>query len=1111
MVPQFAAADLLTSVSLEMTNHTISTVADHELLFVTPSGVDASSDTIIIEYASGFDLTSLSAPGDFDLAIDDDGACDGAYSEKTLAASAAGGIWGVSVSSQSITLTAPTDAASGEITAGRCVQIQIGTNAASGVNQIANPGSAASYEVDVYGTFTDVAIMSVSIPALGSTTVSATVPGGGGGSPSTPPTPPVVDTTGPTIASIVVTNITASSADVTFVTDEAALTTVSYGLTTSYEIGDIESELYRTVHTVPMSGLTDGTTYHLQITAYDIEGNSSTSTDVEFTTLDITAPVITNFIVSDITETTATFTWDTDEAAGSLVNLISTIFSVSDVEMVTAHEILVTELVPETTYTAEAVSEDEAGNVSAEMEEGQLIEFTTLADLPPTNVSGLNAVASSGQVDLSWSLPTDGDLTGIMVVRSTTGTPTSPTDGDVVFDGLASAYTDTGLINGVTYFYTVFAYDSAGNLSSGASVSATPASSDPPVIPDPPDEEEEVIPDEDSETPDTPIDTDTPETIIPDSPDDPDSTTGGPESETDVDLPETTVSGEDLIPISDVGFTVARGTIALEPSRSTSAIHVLGGRSLGVLLNMQNITTAIDSVQLIVGTDTYLMNPVSSIVTDSDEVLVSVESEAEYQASVVTPSVNATLAVVISYEDGDVQTIPYDLTVLGEGFIESSDSEVEVGSSTVSIYRKEGDWILFNAPSYAQSNPIITENGLFAWYVPDGTYRVEVSSSGFTPYTSAGVIVHDNIMNPAVELIPVLPAIDEVIEEIFEDILGGDGSATEKAAAVAKVVTKRAVQSVKIVRQDPGVQKTANVAAPVTAVVAASTATTLAVSFNAFRFLQYLVTAPFLLFKRRKRKEWGVVYDSLKKVPVDLAIIRLVDASSGRVVKSQVTDRAGRYLFIAEPGEYKLVVHKPGYTFPTGYLGEAKIDGQFLDLYHGEAITVSEAHVTIAANIPLDPAAAKGEESTKKIQWKKWSRTLQYVLSIVGTIVAILVAVVQPTVWTIVIAVAQVVVLAVFVRLAMPKKPTGWGIVYDSKTRRPLAKTVVRIFDPKFNKLLETQVTDSQGRYAFLVGPSEYYTTYEKKNYEALEVRPIDRTDQEESSYVAINVGLEKK
>jgi len=42
---------------------------------------------------------------------------------------------------------------------------------------------------------------------------------------------------------------------------------------------------------------------------------------------------------------------------------------------------------------------------------------------------------------------------------------------------------------------------------------------------------------------------------------------------------------------------------------------------------------------------------------------------------------------------------------------------------------------------------------------------------------------------------------------------------------------------------------------------------------------------------------------------------------------------------------------------------------------------------------------------------------------------------------------------------------------------------VARIFDVAFNKLLETQITDKSGRYAFLVGHGVFYITVEKPGY----------------------------
>jgi len=148
-----------------------STVSNHEIYFVTPTGVDASTDTITLTFAAGFTMGSV-AFGDMDLAVDNDGNCDGTWTDKTLAATPAAGVWGVGVSGQVITFTAPTDATTGEIPAGYCVQIEIGTNASGGSIQITNP-TAGVKDIDIGGTFGDTGKIKVAI--ISGVTVSATV------------------------------------------------------------------------------------------------------------------------------------------------------------------------------------------------------------------------------------------------------------------------------------------------------------------------------------------------------------------------------------------------------------------------------------------------------------------------------------------------------------------------------------------------------------------------------------------------------------------------------------------------------------------------------------------------------------------------------------------------------------------------------------------------------------------------------------------------------------------------------------------------------------------------------------------------------------------------
>jgi len=156
-----------------------STLSNHEIQFVTPTGVDASTDTITVTFPTGWGMGTF-ALLNFDLAVDttdpiDD--CASFATEKTLAvAPGASPIWGIGQSGQVVTLTAPTDAASGEIAAGSCVQIEIGSNAiagGAGATQLTNHATPASYAIDIAGAFNDTGRVMVAV--ISGVTVSATV------------------------------------------------------------------------------------------------------------------------------------------------------------------------------------------------------------------------------------------------------------------------------------------------------------------------------------------------------------------------------------------------------------------------------------------------------------------------------------------------------------------------------------------------------------------------------------------------------------------------------------------------------------------------------------------------------------------------------------------------------------------------------------------------------------------------------------------------------------------------------------------------------------------------------------------------------------------------
>jgi hypothetical protein len=200
-----------------------------------------------------------------------------------------------------------------------------------------------------------------------------------------------------------------------------------------------------------------------------------------------------------------------------------------------------------------------------------------------------------------------------------------------------------------------------------------------------------------------------------------------------------------------------------------------------------------------------------------------------------------------------------------------------------------------------------------------------------------------------------------------------------------------------------------------------------------------------------------------------------------------------------------------GFQFPSQHLAERKEDVQYIDLYHGELLRVTDKDAVITPNIPLDPSQAAKYSEPKNIRWNAHLRMIQHIIALSGVIVSIVFAIIRPNVLAAVMVLIQIGVYQIVQRLAKPRKPKTWGIVYDKNTGRPLSNVVARIFEPKYNKLLETQVTDSKGRYSFLLGPAEYYAVFEKEGYRSTQIKPIDFTKDTEAKDFSRDINLQLK
>lgn len=240
------------------------------------------------------------------------------------------------------------------------------------------------------------------------------------------------------------------------------------------------------------TGLTASTTYTYTVTAFDVFNNfSSSSAPVSTTTFDVPAPPPTatsspgggNQVTRVPTPELVSFSVvsGTESAVLSFATDLPVRFSVRYGEgssfndgiiegalFAAKHETLLSGLSPGTSYEFELTGVDRFGR-SVVLKRGSFTTLDLPDEAPPPNVPNFTARVSGNDVLLSWDHPVDPDFAYVRIVRSHLFFPADPNDGIVVYEGRADEFLDRGaLVSNGTQHYSIFAYDTGGNRSSGA-------------------------------------------------------------------------------------------------------------------------------------------------------------------------------------------------------------------------------------------------------------------------------------------------------------------------------------------------------------------------------------------------------------------------------------------------------------------------------------------------------------------------------------------------------------------------------------------------------------------------------------------------------------------
>ncbi len=281
----------------------------------------------------------------------------------------------------------------------------------------------------------------------------------------------------PVITNVQANPVTSSAATITWSTNTAADSTVLYGTTSSYG-SSVSSLSLVTSHSLPVSALTPSTTYHYQVVSKDGFGQTSSSSDLTFTTGN-PPPVISGIASGSPTTSGATITWSTDVAASSQVDYGTTIAyggsTTLDSTLVTSHSQALSGLQPGTTYHFRVRSADGSGNLAISGDNA----FATANPAPPviTNIQA-NPVTSSGAT-VTWSTDTAADSTVLYGITNSYGSSVSSPS---LVTGHSLSL--SALTSSTTYHYQVVSKDGFGQTSRSADLIFTTAvaSSSPPVF-----------------------------------------------------------------------------------------------------------------------------------------------------------------------------------------------------------------------------------------------------------------------------------------------------------------------------------------------------------------------------------------------------------------------------------------------------------------------------------------------------------------------------------------------------------------------------------------------------------------------------------------------------
>lgn len=584
------------------------------------------------------------------------------------------------------------------------------------------------------------------------------------------------------------------------------------------------------------------------------------------------------------------------------------------------------------------------------------------------NVSNFTANYDSvaKRANLSWSLPIFSRLSVVRIVKSRFSVPTSPTSGELVYEGRASSARDSAVEEGNTYYYAAFVRSLSGDYSSGAITSL--------VIPK---AEEEKEPDE--------------EDII-----EPGGEGGGiivSTSSPFENLPFTE-SKDPLIQKLSLGdFMFLQPGEAVKYFTSGSRIRIKGNKNLTIYLPYEKVPSVLKTIGM------TIFDPEDK--NKSFSFLLQLNEEKTGYSATIAPflkdGVYAVSVYILNYEDQTIKQIKGNVTVAGAGnlpmglagkivsqaldplavtsglAVGAGQAILSTGSGVTSLYdlymlllryagallgylglkRRSKPWgTVYDAvtkrpidPAYVVvekdgkeiSTAITDIDGRFGFFLPQGTYTLKANKTHYQfPSTVLAGKTADEVYSDLYFGQPVTTTGEEILSlNIPLDPIGFDWNEFAKTKTdFFQVYSKKELARARVMKW---IYRIGFLFTLGNFIVYPSW-------WNLILLSMYVAIQLFQWFWKARHQVISV--RRLSGEPIPFAVIRFYMPEVNQMVKTVVADQMGRFYVLLRPGNYYYTIE------------EKKPDGTYNKIYQSEVMELKKGVISedidIISDVPTE-------------------------------------------------------------------------------------------------------------------------------------------------------------